>query len=252
MQRKAIEYQRPVDGQSVTSVKATNASVKATAPTEATNASAQATAPTGTTTAFTILDTVNDEGGPGREALAGALELLAAGDAEVLLTARLRSVAGSLREVVGLIDWLAAADADLVALDVDLDTGSDSGRALVAVLREIEGWDRSPESGRSPRGRPGLLGRRPDLAERIVALREDGLSLQRIADMLNADRVPTPRGGARWRPSSVQAALGYRRPSPPVPGAPPPGRGPKPPPGRGPKPPPGRGPKAPPRRGPDS
>jgi hypothetical protein len=48
--------------------------------------------------------------------------------------------------------------------------------------------------------------------------------LQAIAATLNADGVPTPRGGARWRPSSVQAALGYRRPPPPPPGA----RGPRP------------------------
>jgi hypothetical protein len=234
MQRKAIRYERPIDGRSETATSTEPAT-------------------------FIVLDTVTDEGGPAREALAGALELLAAGDAAVLLTPRLRGVAGSLREVVALIDWLAAADADLVAIDVDLDTGTEKGRALVALLREIEGWDRARESGRSPRGRPGLLEHRPELAERIVALREEGLSLQRIADLLNADGVATPRGGAQWRPSSVQAALGYRRPSPPVPGVPRPGRGPKPPPhgpGHAPHPPPPRGDpeshRPPPRHGPDS
>jgi hypothetical protein len=30
---------------------------------------------------------------------------------------------------------------------------------------------------------------------------------------LNADGVPTLRGGAKWRPSSVQVAAGYHRPS---------------------------------------
>jgi hypothetical protein len=39
------------------------------------------------------------------------------------------------------------------------------------------------------------------------------MTLQAIADQLNAEGVPTLRGGAMWRPSSVQAALGYRRPS---------------------------------------
>ena len=224
VQRKAIEYRRPLDGQSATRTETANG--QSATRTETTSGSPSATdAP-----AFEVLDTIIDEGGPGREALGRALELLAAGDAEVLLTDRLRSVAGSLREVLALIDWLEVAEAHLVALDVGLDTGSENGRAHVALLREIAGWDRAPESGRAPRGRPGLLGRRPELAERIVALREEGLSLQRIADLLNADGVPTPRGGARWRPSSVQAALGYRRPRPPVPGAPPPGRGPKPPP----------------------
>ena len=39
------------------------------------------------------------------------------------------------------------------------------------------------------------------------------MTLQAIADVLNADGVPTLRGGTQWRPSSVQAAAGYRRPA---------------------------------------
>jgi hypothetical protein len=38
------------------------------------------------------------------------------------------------------------------------------------------------------------------------------MTLQAIADSLNDEGVPTLRGGSRWRPSSVQAATGYRRP----------------------------------------
>ena len=44
-------------------------------------------------------------------------------------------------------------------------------------------------------------------------MREQGMTLQAIADVLNAEGVPTLRGGAMWRPSSVQRAAGYRRPS---------------------------------------
>jgi hypothetical protein len=37
--------------------------------------------------------------------------------------------------------------------------------------------------------------------------------LQAIADRLNEEGVPTVRGGAKWRHSSVQTAAGYvRRP----------------------------------------
>jgi hypothetical protein len=43
-------------------------------------------------------------------------------------------------------------------------------------------------------------------------MREQGLSLQAIADRLNAEGVPTVRGGVKWRPSSVQCAAGYQRP----------------------------------------
>jgi hypothetical protein len=50
--------------------------------------------------------------------------------------------------------------------------------------------------------------------DRIVAMRAADMTLQAIADQLNAENVPTLRGGARWRPSSIQACLGYRRPEP--------------------------------------
>jgi hypothetical protein len=43
-------------------------------------------------------------------------------------------------------------------------------------------------------------------------MREAGLSLQAIADTLNREGIPTLRGGAQWRPSSVQAVTGYKRP----------------------------------------
>jgi hypothetical protein len=165
---------------------------------------------------------VREEFGGRRGRLREALEQLAAGDASALVVASLRTVAGSLRELVALLDWLAAAGCDLVALDVNLDTGSEAGGRTIAVLREVERWEREPEPGRPPRGRPGLAAHAPELRQRIADMRGRGLSLQAIADALNSEGVPTQRGGAHWRPSSVQAALGYRRPRPAPAGAPPP------------------------------
>ena len=169
-----------------------------------------------------VVAVVRDERGAPRSGLAEALGRIAAGEASTLAAACLAELAGSLRELVALLDWLEAARAHLVVLDVGLDTGTAAGRRIVGVLREIDRWEREPQPGRLPRGRPGLAAHAPELSERITAMRQQGLSLQAIADALNTDGVPTQRGGALWRPSSVQAALGYRRPRPPVPGAPPP------------------------------
>ena len=157
-----------------------------------------------------------------RAGVSRALERIADRQATVLLVARLADVVGSLRELIGLLDWLDAARGDLVALDVGLDTNSPAGRRTVATLREVARWHEEPPPGRRPRGRPGVAAVAPELTERIAAMRREGLSLQAIADRLDGDGTPTPRGGARWRPSSVQAALGYRRPRPPLRGAPPP------------------------------
>jgi hypothetical protein len=157
-----------------------------------------------------------------RDDLVRALERVGAGKASVLLVARLADAAGSARELVALFDWLDAAGGDLIALDVGLDTGQREGAHVARVLRDIERWEREPRSGRPPRGRPGLARHSPGLADRIRTLREAGKSLQAIANVLNDEGVPTPRGGDHWRPSSVQAALGYRRPRPPAPGIRPP------------------------------
>lgn len=156
--------------------------------------------------------------------VAAALDRIATGEADVLRLARLGDAVGSLPELIRLLDWLASADANLVAADVDLDTGTAEGRQMVSLLREIDRWGRSEDRARGPRGRPGLGARSPDLAERIAKLRERGLTLHEIAAALNEAGIPTPRGGATWRPSSVQSALGYRRPRPPLPGVPPPPR----------------------------
>lgn len=54
-----------------------------------------------------------------------------------------------------------------------------------------------------PRGSTALP---PDVLDRIGKARAEGATLQAIADGLNADGVPTARGG-RWQTSSVQSAL---------------------------------------------
>jgi hypothetical protein len=155
-----------------------------------------------------------------RSGLTDALERIAGGEASVLIAERLRDVGDSLRELVGVIEWLQATGGDLVAEDVGLDTRSSDGERVVTILREIASWEHQPGPRRPPRGRPGIDRRAPELTQRIAAMREDGMALQAIADALNAERVPTPRGGAQWRPSSVQSVLGYRRPRPPAPGLP--------------------------------
>lgn len=178
-----------------------------------------------------------------RDGLSETLERISAGEAPALLVARLADAAGSLRELVALLDWLDGCDGELMALDVGLDTATPAGANVARVLREVERWEREPPAGRPPRGRPGLAHHSPELANRIRSLRDAGESLQAIANLLNDEGVPTPRGGDRWRPSSVQAALGYRRPRPPRPGAPlPPRHAPRPahalhPSGKGPRPP---------------
>ena len=48
----------------------------------------------------------------------------------------------------------------------------------------------------------------PGVAARILTLRHQGYSLQKIADLLNAEGVPTPMGRSPWRKSHVYELLG--------------------------------------------
>jgi recombinase len=48
----------------------------------------------------------------------------------------------------------------------------------------------------------------PDVATRIKAMRHQGYSLQKIADLLNDEGVPTPMGRSPWKKSHVYELLG--------------------------------------------
>jgi DNA invertase Pin-like site-specific DNA recombinase len=159
-----------------------------------------------------------------RPALRWALDRLAQDEAQTLVVAQLGHVTDTAAGLPELLRWLSARKRRLIAIDVQLDTATEAGGLNVGALAQVGGWDRERISQRTrrgleadrssgaTRGRPSVADV-PEVRERIVAMRRDGMTLQAIADTLNEEGVPTLRGGAKWRPSSVQSATGYRRPS---------------------------------------
>lgn len=158
-----------------------------------------------------------------RPGLLYALERIAEGEASCLVVSELERLSRNAGDLGRIVEWCDERDARLVAIDLRLDTGSAPGRLTARTLISVGEWEgqRIAEQTRkglaAARARRGTTGRpavedRPALKERIVAMRHEGMTLQAIADRLNAERVPTLRGGSEWRPSSVQAAAGYRRP----------------------------------------
>jgi DNA invertase Pin-like site-specific DNA recombinase/peptidoglycan hydrolase-like protein with peptidoglycan-binding domain len=158
-----------------------------------------------------------------RPGLAYALGQIAEGKARGLVVNDLRRLSRSIVDLGALMEWFRDAGAGLVALDLGVDTSTPGGHEVAATLITLGDWERERIARRTrsglaevrasgrPTGRPKVSDR-PDLVERITAMRAASMTLQAIADQLNAEGVPTLRGGAMWRPSSVQAALGYRRP----------------------------------------
>ncbi len=157
-------------------------------------------------------------------ALRWALDQIAAGEASTLVVARLRTLSPNVASLPRLLHWFTEAERRLVAIDLQLDTATDAGRLTASALAEVGSWENERLSVRTRRGLEAARSRGagragaavadlPELRERIVRMRNDGMTLQAIADVLNEEGVPTLRGGAMWRPSSVQRATGYRRPS---------------------------------------
>jgi DNA invertase Pin-like site-specific DNA recombinase len=154
-----------------------------------------------------------------RPGLGYALELISAGEAEGLVVTDLSRLTRSVPELGRVLEWLSGTDARLVAATPGLDTGDDGGRLTARMIIELSHWERERLIERTRKGMqearrkgPPSVADYPELKERIAAMRAEGMTLQAIADRLNAEGVPTVRGGAEWRPSSVQAAAGYRRP----------------------------------------
>jgi peptidoglycan hydrolase-like protein with peptidoglycan-binding domain/DNA invertase Pin-like site-specific DNA recombinase len=158
-----------------------------------------------------------------RPGLTYAVERVAKGEASCIVVSQLSRLSNSAADLSRVLESLAPTGGRLVVMDVGLDTASDAGRIAANSLLRVGSWERRRVLESTRKGLAAARARRaaaglpavediPSLKQRILEMRSDGLTLQAIADQLNKEGVPTMRGGRLWRPSSVQAALGYRRP----------------------------------------
>jgi DNA invertase Pin-like site-specific DNA recombinase len=133
---------------------------------------------------WTHLAHFEDRGASGKKVsnrprLVAALELLDAGDADVLVVAKTDRLARSTQDFATLLNRAARKGWKVLALDMDVDTTTAAGRMvaqMVAVVAEIK------------------------------RLREDGMSLRAIAAHLTEKGVPTARGGT-WASATVLHVL---------------------------------------------
>jgi DNA invertase Pin-like site-specific DNA recombinase len=153
-----------------------------------------------------------------RPALTYALERMSVGDISRLVVTDLGRLCATVAQLSRVVHALDRTGARLVSLNPALDTSTESGKAAMGIVCAIGGWERDRAAERSRAGLAAARARgavqpaiEPELKRRIERMRGAGMTLQAIVDDLNADGVPTVRGGALWRPSSIQAAVGYRR-----------------------------------------
>lgn len=176
---------------------------------------------------FNLLELVYEREPPNGKALTRpgltyALKRISKREASGLVVAELVRLTRSAAELGKVIDWLHQRSARLVAVAEGLDTETAEGRLAASLIVMVSGWERARLSERtrngleSARSNGRIIGRPavrddPILSQRIAEMREAGMTLQAIADRLNEEGVPTVRGGALWRHSSVQSAAGYHR-----------------------------------------
>lgn len=147
-----------------------------------------------------------------RPGLAEALAMCERGDADAVVVSALDRLTYSAEDLAQIARGAEVGGYDIVAVADGLDTGTDAGRLVARVLATAATW---VPLGVGPKARRARAARRagrpsstpPDVAERIRAMRSEGMTLQAICDVLNAEGVPTPRGGERWRPTSLRSVL---------------------------------------------
>lgn len=165
---------------------------------------------------------LSDEGVSGsiaptsRPALADALRMLAAREADALVVAKLDRATRSVADLCHLLDLADRQGWDFVALDLGIDTSTPMGRAMAqmaGVFSELERkmiGQRTSDAMQALKASGRRLGRPVEQADetrqRIAAERAEGRSLRSIADALNADEVPTARSGS-WHASTISRVL---------------------------------------------
>lgn len=168
------------------------------------------------------LELVADEGlsakdVDGRPELVAALARLDAGDADVLVAAKLDRVSRSVRDFSGLLDRARANGWRLVLLDLGVDTSTPAGEFVSNTLASAAQYERRligqrTREGLAAKRAQGIRLGRPsalptEVVARIVRDHQAGASLRGLATTLTAEGVPTAQGGARWYPSTVRAVL---------------------------------------------
>ena len=169
---------------------------------------------------WTVVSVIEDAGASGKDldrpGIKIALEALSEGRADALVVSRLDRASRSLLDFAQLLETSRQQKWNLLALDA-VDTTSAAGEAqasMIAVFAQLERRmisQRTKEAlavNRAQGKRHGARRLVPDeIVERVVSERQNGKSMQGIADGLNADSVPTVRSGKRWYGSTVMGVL---------------------------------------------
>jgi DNA invertase Pin-like site-specific DNA recombinase len=149
----------------------------------------------------------------GRLDFGRALKVLADGEADVLVVAKLDRLSRSVSDFAAILARSQQEGWALDICDLGVDTTTPSGKMVAQIMMVLAEWEREMIGDRTKRalaaarangqtlGRPSGVS---DETRRIIrVLRASGKSYQGIADALTTEGIPTAQGGT-WRASTVR------------------------------------------------
>lgn len=150
-----------------------------------------------------------------RPDLARALTVLADGEVDVLVVAKLDRLSRSVPDFAAVLALSQGEGWALNVCDLGVDTTTPNGKMVAQIMMVLAEWEREVIGARTKdalaaaRARGTVLGRPVTVAGEAVTLirvlRGSGHSYGQVAATLNDNKLPTAQGGQRWYASTVQA-----------------------------------------------
>lgn len=145
-----------------------------------------------------------------------ALHMLAKGQAQAVVVAKLDRLSRSVQDFAATMDTARRQGWALVALDLGVDTTTPAGELVANVMAAVAQWERRVIGQRTADALAakkaqgvrlgGPVTTPAAVRARIVALAASGHSHAAVARALNDDRTPTASGGT-WHRSGVRRVL---------------------------------------------
>jgi DNA invertase Pin-like site-specific DNA recombinase len=142
------------------------------------------------------------------------------GEFSGIIVASQSRISRSVIETSQLLDWAEVHGVRVILCDSSVDTGTTAGRLVATILaavaqaeaEQLSERTRAALAAKKARGEAVSGPTVSELAKAIISeARGQGESFQKIADRLNAEGVPTARGGQQWYAATVRSATGAPR-----------------------------------------
>lgn len=157
-----------------------------------------------------------------RDQLGSTLRDLADGKADILIVAKLDRLSRSVLDFAGIMEAANKEGWSVSVLDLGVDTSTTNGKLIMHVMIALAQWereligDRTRAALKAVRARGTALGRRSGVSGEtrtlIRALRDSGMSWQKIANTLEQQDIPTGQGG-KWHAATVRRLYNADTPS---------------------------------------